>query len=865
MSSEEFRTPYNPRRLAFRPERSAEASKPWTAARCQRLLRPLLSRIASLRRDAEVAPPNPVEDSIRHESRAAADQQSPAKGWLKPRKKIRLTYAQRRLPRHKNEQCAPAKDVNASATAGGLKQNDKSRVPGELVAATPLLRRARGHVVPSPLPFRKRPTPEQEESDEPGVGCKQDSRLKKGSAKQKDLDRRLAGLRTQPSSNRHSDLEAIYKSLEALLRATRSDHGQTRGSRSLLDMCLRKVPQYIEELEAWERMEAEENGTVSTLDDVDTSAYIYDYLESFAPIQALGWKHLRAVVRADGLKAVRQGISEGLFGDDFSELLIDLCARNEALPEAEELIEALVDRQYNQPKTSDSPFTEETSLRCLPVLRTFADKYGRTPFLLRQYALLLSSGNLPQDWLATRDFVHVWASAARCLSKAEAADDAVAFMSYSIPSLCRQKQQYATSGSEMARPRNNTNTQQTLTSTLTMLATMSWLGEIELYSTSVSEVEITKIHLIGDRLKYILSSCMVALESTRAVRSNLGKDLLRMALFLSSGSARGDSNIRFRVKASIEQAWRQNTDQNAPRAGRATHRLSDMASLVSSVARSCGRGMALASHNCLDTIFVQLECLGLDPKVLASLKAVAAFSLAQQTNNVKDFMYAERLASNQSSSSSSTAAGGRGGDDARSRSLFSGYRWEETIGEWVTVSPVVERRRPRTRAGLRGSTSGLETDHSEGGARPAPTQAGGSRGRDTESVAGPELEQQQQQQQATRAHRPSLALRPSHVNNRKRSHSYPREDGKPPRAALEAVASRADRDAARQPTKPVDASLDDELGSEKENRDRPVAKKPRRSLDSRRASQSSKPRSSLASQNSGSMFGDDYSEDELCM
>ncbi|KAI1772446.1 hypothetical protein F4818DRAFT_425920 [Hypoxylon cercidicola] len=848
MSSEEFKTPCKPRRPAFRPERSAEASKPWTAARCQRLLRPLLSRIASLRKDAAIALQNPVGDMFRQETGARAEQQSPNKGWLKPRKKIRLTYSQRRHSRQGDEQSASTKDSKELGTANCLKQNGRSRVPGELVAATPLLRRARGHVVPSPISSRKRPI---QEPAEPGAECKQDPRPPKGQAKQKQLDQRLARLRTQPSSNRHSDLEAIYKSLEALLKATRNDSNQSRGPRSLLDMCLRKVPQYIEELEAWERMEAAQNGTVSTLDDVDTSAYIYDYLESFAPTEALGWRHLRAVVRADGLKAVKQGVLDGLFGDDFSELLIDLCVQNEALLEAEELIAALIDRQYSQPRAQDGSFAGEASLRCLSVLRTFASKYGRTSFLLRQYSLLLSGGNLPQDWLATQDFEDVWVSAARYLSKAEAADDAVAFMSYSIPLLCRQKQSL-TSGSETARVEKNIlqNTQ-TLTSALTMLATMSWLGEIELYSASVSEAEIAKICFIGNRLKYILSSCMVDLESTKSTRCNLGKDLLRMALFLSSSSARSDGDIRFRLRNSIEQAWRQNTEQNSTRNGRARHRLSDIASLVSSVARSCGRGMSLASHNCLDTIFVQLECLELDPKVLASMKAVAAFSLAQQTNNVKDFMYAERLASSQSSTT---------GGDARSRSLFTGYRWEETIGEWVTVSPVVEKRRPRARAVQRGSTSRSEVDHGECGTECEPTQPGGSANDDTDSVPGLEIEQEQEQ--AIRTGRASLALRPGHVNNKKRSHSYSRDSK--PCVAVEVAASRTDRDAVSQPTRSADLSLDDELGSDKENRVRPMAKKPRRSID-RRVVWSSKPRSSLASQRSGSMLGDDYSDDELCM
>ncbi|XXG96542.1 hypothetical protein Hte_002826 [Hypoxylon texense] len=851
-SSEEFKTPCKPRRpVAPRTDISAEASKPWTAARCQRLLRPLFSRLASLRRDAAAlalqTPFEAAEKSWQETSARAEEeqQQSPSKQWLKPRKRVRLTYSQRRPTQQGgDEQSASttAKDSKGLGTANGLRQNEKSRMPGELVAATPLLRRARGHVVPSPISSRKRPA---QESEEPRAASRQDSRSKTELARKKYMDQAWAGLRPPLSfSDRRRDLQAICGSLETLLKATQSSTKQGRGPRSLLEMCLRKVPQYIEELEAWERMEAAENGTVSTIDDVDTSAHIYNYLESFAPTESLGWRHLRAVVRADGVKAVKDGILEGLIGDDYSELLINACIGNRASPEAEELITALVDRQYSQLGAPDS-FSNDSSLRCLAVLRIYANRHDRALFLLRQYSRLLSGGILPQDWLGTEEFEQIWRFATRCLSKAEAADDAIAFTSCSISLLCRQKQSL-TSGSEPPRSEKN---MQTLTSVLTILATMSWLGEIELCSESVSEAEVTKICFIGNRLRYILSSCMVDLESTTFTRCNLGKDLLRMALFLSSSSARGDTDIRFRLKNSIEQAWRQNTDKNSTRNGRSRHRLSDIASLVSSVARSCGRGMSLASHNCLDTIFVQLECLELDPRVLASLKAVAAFSLAQQTNNVKDFIYAERLASSQSSTA---------GSGALSRPMFTGYRWEETIGEWVTASPVVERRRPQTRAGKRGSTTRSEVDHGEDNAAYVPTQPGGSTDGDADNVPGLEIERSQN---FCTGQAPS-ALRPRHVNNKKRSHSD-LGDSKP-RAVVGVATSRTDRDVAPQPTKSADPSLDDELGSDKENQDRPVAKKPRRSID-RRSTWSSKPRSSLASQGSGSMLGDDDSEDELCM
>ncbi|XDG01144.1 hypothetical protein ABKA04_000759 [Annulohypoxylon sp. FPYF3050] len=621
-------------------------------------------------------------------------------------------------------------------------------------------------------------------------------------------------------------------------------------------MCLRKVPQYIEALETQERMDAEQNGTISTLYNPDTSAEVYNYLEEFSTNPALGWKPLRVVARADGIYAIKQAMLDGLFGDEFSELLIDLCVQAGALAEAEELITALIDRQYPPPTTPDSSFSDLPSLRPLSVLSTFATKYDRTQYLLRQHSLLLSYECLPQDWLSTREFERVWSLAARHLSKVDAADDAVAFMSHSISLLCRRRR----GGPDTSRQEKDITlaNKQTLISALTMLTAMSSLGEIELRSARVSEAGITKISFIGDRLKCILRSCMADIELLdlpKPMGNDLGNDLLYLALFLSSSTARGDDSISSRLRRSVEQAWRANVAPGAARGSRTKHRLDDIASFLSSVARSCGRGMDVPSHKCLEMLFSQLDGLALDREILSSMKAVSAFALAQQTNDVKDFIYAEKLASSQHAAATrinGCSDGGGGGDnDLRPRkNLFSGYRWEETIGEWVTVSP--EKRRPKTRIRQFRSSSRIETGHDEESA----SQAGGSIFGDADSVPGLEIESGQ----GRNTKNLPLALGTERVNSKKRAYSC--SGMEKPRAALGTTVAYRNKQLMKSAASPLDD--DDELNSDKENQNHAIAKKPRRSID-KRTVLSLKPRSSLASPASISMLGDDCSDDELCM
>ncbi|KAI2626651.1 hypothetical protein GGR54DRAFT_479150 [Hypoxylon sp. NC1633] len=851
MSADEFKTPYKPRGPRPRPNRSGETPQPWTTARCQRLLRPLLSKLASLRKDTATCLQNPSSDELKQETGAGAEQQSANCEWLGPRKRVRLTYSQKRNSRYRDCQSTSGKELKGP-TAADYRHDGRWDIPGEIVAATPLLRRARGHVVPSPAA----PTNSVSDLGRPIARCRQDSRLKRGPARNKDLDQRLAKLRTQSASSRNGDLEAIYRSMEALLKATRVSTDKIRGPRSFLDMCLRKMPEYIEELDAWEKMYAEQDGTIST-PGIDTSTQIYDYLESIGPDPDLGWRHLRAVARADGLKAIKQGISEGLFGDDFSELLIDLCVQAGTLAEAEELVTVLVNRQYPQPTTPDSCFAQLASLRPLSTLWSFANKYGCASFVLRQYSLLLSNGNLPQDWLATREFERVWALSAQCLSAVEAAEDAVAFMNHSILLLCRRKRTL-TGGHDAACLEKDlaTANRQTLISALTMLAAMSSLGEKEIDSEDVSETEITKIRRIGKRLRYIIGSCIATLGSTKPAQGRFGNDLLHMALYLSSSTAREDDDVKARLRHGIEQAWRQNMDTGSTRNRPTRHRLDEIASFVSSVARSCGRGMSLASHSCLDTLFAQLEHLELDREILESMKAVAAFSLAQQTNNVRDIIYAEKLASSQSSSSSSST-----GDDAPSRSLFAGYRWEETIGEWVTVSPVVERRRHHASTRQSRSSSRVDVDHGEDGTEQAPTRCRGATYGDTHSV--PSLQSDQEREHGGCEILAPLALAPGRINAKKRPH--PCSGNEKPRVAVVVPASRSCKSAASQQTTSTYSALDDELSLDKENVYYVPCKKRRNSTGGRVALRAQPRPSLVGSRRSNAMFGDGSSDDELCL
>ncbi|KAI1156033.1 hypothetical protein F4825DRAFT_405700 [Nemania diffusa] len=704
---------YHPRRSALKIE---ESSQPWTTARCHRLLRPLVSRISSLRKELAIA--NQLKASTLKSTSGVApvssigscghyEEPDAESGWLMSRKKRpRLTYSQRRGVRpSQSQQVGPGPSGQGThdedttpplGTKSGVKKafnctqpdgQHKTTSPGEMVASTPILRRARGKIILSPVA----PIHELDLGGSTGGGLDRGHRVRASSSAQKRLEERLIGLR-EGSASKYTDLEAIYRSLETLLRATATTTlngmSDASGPRSFLDMCLRKVPQYITELEACERLDAEESGTISTLDDIDTSAQIYNELESLGT--NVGWRHLRVVVRADGLNAVRQGIEEGLFGNEFSQLIVDLCVQLGAASEAEDLVTALVDRQYPQPVSTESCLTEGTALQPLVMLNSFASQTQRTSFLLRQYAVLLSSGNLPTDWLATSEFEQIWSLAVQGLASTHSSYDAINFITQSIALLsCRKRVLNSNTDAIQLEQDIAKASQRRLMSALGILASMGLLGETELKETWLLELDIQRITIIGDKLRYAIRACINELEGYTRGPGLQRLDFLYLVLFLSSRRSQGQKTGNH-VRESIGKLLPPVSASLSNKDTRTRNHYDSIAWLIASIASACGRGTSVLSHQCLDGLFRQLESLEIGQNLLDSLKAAAAFLIAQQTNNVRDLIYAESLHSHDESSSDAKSHRQAGS------TLFTGYRWEETIGEWVTVSPGTKKRRAST-------------------------------------------------------------------------------------------------------------------------------------------------------------------------
>lgn len=642
----------------------------------------MISRIAVLRNDIK-AIPNQTPSSA--ESHQKPQEKRPGAGRELPttRKKVRHKYSQRCPDRHVCDQLGGVE--RRSAKFQDLQHPDPGvQAPGEIAACTPLLRRARGHIVPSPeqeSEVRKARKYFGRNRNSDGIG---------DAMTVVDLGQGVASMRSELPATRYGDYEAIFRSLETVLKGTKHESMKERGASSFLSMCLRKVPDYIAGVQAWELHEAEKNGTKSTLDSSDVSFQIYSELENLSP-SASGWRHLRTVVRAHGLKAVRDAMAEGLFSDEFSEQLIYLCFNNGVAAEVDDLIEVYVSqgREYPCPQRPDSTFKEIPCLRPLQFVWEFSYGTGRTSCLLRQYTKLLSNGLLPHEWLTTRQFEPVWKLANRILSRGNGASDAVTFLITAIAILCRKIRYNGMRTSELDAMATY---KQTLSSALAILSAMNILGENELQVDGSPAKELGSVAIIGRNLTYIFYACGTEIGSGRGRRRNLGEDLLHLALFLSSSRTLPDDEGKSWLRSAIESTCSDLDASSSTNARRRRHNYDTLVLFISSTAKICSRGTSQASHDYLNGLCQRLRLLGLQDDTLNRLTRAGAFILAQQTNNLRDLMYAEKLVHN------TTTMANVSEDRARADTLFVGYRWEDTIGEWVTVSPPLERKTYKRRS-----------------------------------------------------------------------------------------------------------------------------------------------------------------------
>ena len=433
-----FRTsPYHS--ADFKDDKSTlrDSDPSWTTSRCHRLLRPLSSKIALLRKLKGLGSKelrNSIADSsLGHERQSSwnlpietnSSQESETgptnitgiddtSNWLadpRPRKRLRRTYSSK-----SSVQAPAANSVAGHNHARETSAEDILRLIDEHRSnAHNHLRDDYGGLAlhglsdDEPEKFPHAPI----ESIEWEVGCGQKTPLRRAFTK---LARNLSPVNWRT-------LDGFYDGLVALLKATTdSKLGDQRpktsstlllhkpalrdGSQSLFATCLRKMPQYIRE----EQLSATNDDPES---DVDISTTMYSHLEQMNTSHTGGWRSLKDVVRAHGIAMLVAAIEESLINLPLARALMLLCLEQGACEEATKIVEAMVAimKPLPKPETSSSLLF---SFRTSVTLQTMHAMWILTKcsrFEYAQLAKLFDSNIIPFDWISTPDMVNCWTRA----------------------------------------------------------------------------------------------------------------------------------------------------------------------------------------------------------------------------------------------------------------------------------------------------------------------------------------------------------------------------------------------------------------------------------------------------------------------
>ncbi|KAK4167544.1 hypothetical protein QBC43DRAFT_310925 [Cladorrhinum sp. PSN259] len=658
---------------------TTESAAPWTATRCHRLLRPLLTHIAALRKEKERRP------LIRNGQGAITAFQQSQLTNTRPRKSVVLGKRPRGYPESDDDYGSGKKPVRKYGRRGRPKASSSENPPttpgrnghqhqrrqqasrpsqeNEVVLPTPFLRRVRNHLPSSPAVPVDEPTEQEFEPPQIGITrCHHSTCLKTRCC----FDMEFRDLRrTNINAEQHSLFESVFKAMDALLKATSPSKNQAAGPKSLLAMCLRKVPEYIE----WEKKEtAEEDETKTAPQDCGLSFEIYSELETLGIVN--GWKHLCIVTRAHGVKIIQDAAAEGLLEDSNMDMLIRLCLEYMPVPEFAGLITTYVTRQYSRTRSSFHTENMFTCVRLRPLRILRACDPSGTSLLPRLLSTLFVEELLPSDWILTPAFSEFWPSViSHIASVNKPCQDNLTFMIEIITLLCNHAAPRKPRGVPQSQIRGKAQT--TLVSAIGALGSIVLLSE-EGGSKSASS-STTRTAVIKRRVEYAISTISSNLKRQQSKGRKLGRYLLALCSFLSLSDSTSSTVL--------ESAWKGVTTCK----GNPTLMLQYDAttSLMSSIAHFCGRGSGLPPNIYLRQMCDKLEYLKL-PGGLRDMRVDGAFRLAEATGDLRDLDDAEML---RLEMMRPPGRGDNNGGEKEGRAGFGGMKWDEGIGEWVLGTP----------------------------------------------------------------------------------------------------------------------------------------------------------------------------------
>lgn len=623
-----------------------EAHQNWTAARCQHLLRQLESRLMTLREIMRAPQPEQVPQRAN----------PPADPKHKKSNRPRRTYG---IKSRINTRANSVSGHIARDTTRGV------RVPGTMMlaqACTPSDRYP-------PLPFRRTRNEEDIPTHtSPSTGHSEPERGV-SRAGLGEFVRQLQPLRKTLSNDQWRAHKSVLSYLDNMLRITQGGEEKTH-RKSLLAMCLRKLPACIEHIDTWDQQVSGETPPHVSSSWVKVSQEIYEQLEGLS----LGGSHweLKKTIRAHIMWFLSKAISEGLFERTFVNVLVQLCLRYASISEALDLTAAasMQRRALNVSRSRKNSLPHRYRNDEVFVINLLENTGGHSRLsglITHHFALLLGDNQVSARFVVNKMKAVVATGVDNVLCGCGNVSD-LKLLSAVLHTLALESK-----GRSYTQDNREPNMLVSLTASLVNgVADMSETRE-KVSGKTTSQVWRAICTTLNDAIRQL---------QPRLLQSQSGNMIILMIAkyFAIAGCELASERMSHETGRDVEIVL------DAADARVLTTYRQIVISLMCSMAREAAlRGTTALGHECFVRACRLLNQLTLPRQFSCGLQKEGAFVLAMQSRDLRDLAFAERQVQNNQQDEYSPT--------------FSSWRWEEGIGEWILPSPVQENRFTRASCG----------------------------------------------------------------------------------------------------------------------------------------------------------------------
>jgi hypothetical protein len=509
-------------------------------------------------------------------------------------------------------------------------------------------------------------------------------------------------------------IEGLLDAYAKLLQATNPRQEKSRrGARSLMSVCLQKIPAYIELEEYFAELDRKD---VVEEGEPDLSDEIYTYLgQTFGTTNGTNWRHFKQIVRAHGTSLLCDAIADEVLGLESLHAVVDLCMKDSAWDEAEKFLWTylpVLDPIPIPTNLRTNMFDQSVSV-FLYLANAIIERTGRHGFLFDLLEHMVSQETLPLEWLATECMRPIWGRLVRTLSDGDhrAYCHAIRFLETTICAAAGLPDNSIFQDGEVdvvlkqLNPSVRQELRDALNTTFSSLLTV--LTSVALASQSRDQVAEQDT---VQRLTWILDSVVIGLLTRNDIRSDLEllntttenmQTFAQRALWVTAASLLihlGGCSLALDMVSlnaqTLLKAFGWVTYQYSCHDIDIPYLLGTLPTFISSIARCSGKAWQEDGFNQLQRLVNSLLCISSErlPHKLWNTKRLAieaCLEFAQATNNKDHFAYTREVEQQLSSEGRLLLAHSPQKDDSPSTS--GGFRWEEGMGEWVACTPFVKQ------------------------------------------------------------------------------------------------------------------------------------------------------------------------------